>query len=69
MQAVQVKYRTKETTIPFQGKTITVRNHTPILPPKELLSDVINIRAVNGFSRPLAALLSFGKFASAYDLL
>ena len=35
MQASQVKYRTEETTIPFQGKTITVRNHTPILPPKE----------------------------------
>jgi len=35
MQASQVKYRTEETSIPFQGKTITIRNHTPILSPKE----------------------------------
>jgi len=35
MQTAQAKYRTEETTIPFQGKTITVRNHTPILSPKE----------------------------------
>ena len=35
MRASQVKYRTEETTIPFQGKTITIRNHTPILPQKE----------------------------------
>ena len=35
MQTAQVKYRTEETTIPFGGRTITVRNHTPILSPKE----------------------------------